>query len=224
MVPASRPPNTLRYQPLWAATHHGLWWSGEEMCSLSLLPVTSSTLDWWCARYQLSAGWEVLSLWQRRNTAWRVRVITDWKISENMKTFAGFSQPKCCLITIRRSSVYRLHLQFSSGSLFYSVPRLAFCFYDKFLSIRDTESLMRNLEGMNLRGLEKKKKRHLEIKRIAISKRKGEPKFTTLLRNKTSSTVWGVFFFWRLAERLTLCDTVRDLQCVISYYSQAELV
>lgn len=136
--------NLCEHQPITACG------GAQKKCALALLSVTSNTLDWWCARYQLSAGWLVHSLWQERNAC--TRVITDWKSSEILKTFAGFSLVKCCLKTIQPSSVYRLCLQFSSGSFFHSFPRLAFCFYDKLLSIRDTASLMRKLEGMDSRG------------------------------------------------------------------------
>lgn len=184
----------------------------QKKCALSLLSVTSNTLDWWCTRYQLSNGWEVHSLWQRRNTACQG---DNWKISEKLKTFAGFSLAKCCLIIIRHSSVYRLHLQFSSGSLFHSFPRLAFCFYDKFLSIWDTDSLMRNLEGMDLRGL----KKTLRDKEDSNFKKKGWAKVHNTAQEQSKQHYFFPFFFWRLADRLTLCDTLRDLQCAISYYS-----
>lgn len=143
-------------------------------------------------------------------------MITDWKISKKLKTFAGFSLAECCLITIRRASVYRLHLQFSSGSLFHPFPRLAFCFYDKFLSIWDTDSLMRNLEGMDLRG----QKKTLRDKEDSNFKKKGWAKVHNTAQEQSNPVLFFFSFFsWRLADSLKLCDTLRDLQYAISYYS-----
>lgn len=70
---------------------------------------------------------------------------------------------------------------------------------------------MRNLEGMDLRGLKKalrdKEDSDFKIERVSQSSQHC---------SGTKQAALGVFF---QSEGLTLCDTLRDPQWAISYYS-----